>query len=148
MFLKRDVCQHCVAFKTGKRSLFSCILIQVIDGNSNVEIQNYEYQFLYYCSYTVIFLYLASLYLAEANMIMPSPRNHISEFFSLAAALSGNGQSTKSKLLTTSTSLIPTFKTRPRQRPSFKFRMLLAIITSLILQFKIRTRQWPDFELC
>ena len=32
-FLKRYVCQHCVALKTGNRIPFLCILIQNIDGN-------------------------------------------------------------------------------------------------------------------
>ena len=44
--------------------------------------------------YTHFFLYLASLYLADAFIIIPSPRNHILDFS--AAALSGNGQSAKS----------------------------------------------------
>ena len=42
-------------------------------------------------------LYLAFVYLAEAVIIMPSPRNQILDFFDLAAAPSGNGQSAKSK---------------------------------------------------
>ena len=49
---------------------------------------------------TVDFLYLAFFYLAEAVMIMPSPRNHILNFFNLAVALSGNGQPAKCKFLT------------------------------------------------
>ena len=69
--------------------------------------------------YTVIFLYLSFSYLAETVTIMPSPRNHILDSFRLAAALSGNGWSAKSMSLTTSTSLIPKFKIRPRQRPNF-----------------------------
>ena len=48
-----------------------------------------------------------SLATHPAVIIMPSPRDHILDFFSLAAALSGNGQSAKSKFLTTITSLIP-----------------------------------------
>ena len=60
--------------------------------------------------YTVKLLYLAFLYLAESVILMPSPRNHILDVFNLAAALSGNGQSAKSKFFTTSTSLIPKFK--------------------------------------
>ena len=41
--------------------------------------------------HTIIFLYLAILYLAEATITMPSPRNHILDFCYLAAAVSGNG---------------------------------------------------------
>ena len=59
-----------------------------------------------------MFLYLAFLYLADAVIIMPSPRNHILDSFSLAAALSGNGQSAKSKFITTSTSLVPKLKSQ------------------------------------
>ena len=43
---------------------------------------------------------------------MLSPRNQIEDLFYLAVALSGNGQSAKSKLFTTSTSLIPQIKIR------------------------------------
>ena len=68
-------------------------------------------------SRTVIFLYLATLYLAEAVIKMPSPRNHILGFVNLAPALSGNGQSAKSKLFTTITSLVPNFKVRPLLAP-------------------------------
>ena len=48
-------------------------------------------------SITVIFLYLAFLYLAEAVIIMPSPRNHIWDVFSLAAAHSEKNQSAESE---------------------------------------------------
>ena len=78
---------------------------------------------MYMYSYVLVYiqpivLHLAFLYLAEAVIIMPSPRNHVF-VFDLAAALSGNGQSAKPKLFTTSTSLIPKnqnseFKIRPR----------------------------------
>ena len=67
------------------------------------------------------FVYLAFLYLAEAVMIMPSLRNHILYYFNLAAALSGNGQSAKSKLLTAITSLISKFKNQLQQRSYFEF---------------------------
>ena len=33
IFIKRYVCQHCVAFKTGNVSSFYVFLIQIIDGN-------------------------------------------------------------------------------------------------------------------
>ena len=33
ILLKRYVCQHCVALKTGKRTTFLCVLIEIIDGN-------------------------------------------------------------------------------------------------------------------
>ena len=59
---------------------------------------------------TGTFLYLTFFYSAEAIIIMPSPRNHSLDFLHLAAALSGNGQSAKSKFLTTSTSLVPKLK--------------------------------------
>ena len=52
-------------------------------------------------THIVNLLYLAFLYLAEAVIIMPSPRNNIWDLFNLAAALSVNGQSAKSKLITT-----------------------------------------------
>ena len=55
---------------------------------------------------TVNLFNLAFVYLAEVIIIKPSPRNHISHFLNLAAALSGNSHSAKSKFATTSTSLI------------------------------------------
>ena len=54
-----------------------------------------------------LFLYLAILYLAEAVITIPSPRNHILDLFIWQLALSGNGQSDKFKFFTTITSLIP-----------------------------------------
>ena len=76
--------------------------------------------------YTDIFfiLYLAFLYLAEADLIIPSPRNHTWGFLILATALSGNGQSVKSKVFTTITFLIPTFKIRKTDAAPTEFWIL------------------------
>ena len=78
-------------------------------------VDTYVYIYIYIYIYTYSqFIYLALLYLVEAVIIMPSPRNHILDFLNLAVALSGNGQSAKSKFSTTSTSLITKFKIRLR----------------------------------
>ena len=69
---------------------------------------------------TVDLLYVAVLYLAEAVITMPSPRNHVLDRLTLAAALSGNRQSATSEFLNTSTSLIPKL-VRPRERPKYEF---------------------------
>ena len=67
-------------------------------------------------------LYVVFLYLAEAFIIMPSPRNHMFfVLFILAAALSGNGSSAKSKFVTTSTSLIPKLKIQKSAAAASKF---------------------------
>ena len=87
------------------------------------------------------------LYLTDAVIRMPSPQNHISYFFNLAAARFGNGRSAKSKLFTTSISLIPSskFKLRPRSGRILNFEfcqlpvlLLLATITSLIPKLNIQ----------
>ena len=104
--------------------IYTCFLLgySPLNMNTHLLIDSYPY--------TVKLLYLAFLYLAESVILMPSPRNHILDVFNLAAALSGNGQSAKSKFFTTSTSLIPKFKIRLRQWSNFEFRTLLATIAS------------------
>ena len=96
---------------------------------------------------TVDFLYLAFLYLAEAIIIMPSPRNHILDFLNLAAALSGNGQSAKSKFFFTIASLIPKLKIRPRQRPTFEFKLLDFASYQYYFNTKVQKSSAPATEL-
>ena len=84
---------------------------------------------------------------------MSSPRNYI--FLLWQPALSGNGQSANCKPFSTINSLgsyhyffntkaqNPKFKIRPRQRPSFYFRNMLATITSSIPKLKIQISAAP-----
>ena len=57
-------------------------------------------------------------------MIMPSPRNHILDLFNLAAALSGNDQSAKSRLFTKTTSCVPKFKIQNSAAAAAEFFIL------------------------
>ena len=61
------------------------------------------YIYIYIFMYAVIFYYSAILYLAEAIITMPSPRNHILYLFIWMPALSRNGQSAKCNMFTTKT---------------------------------------------
>ena len=81
--------------------IYDIIYKQIIYLISLIIYHTYNIQ-IYHKSYTAIFIYLAFSYLAEAVVILLSPRRYILDFLILAAALSGNGQSAKSQVFTTS----------------------------------------------
>ena len=68
--------------------------------------------------------------------------------FILAAALSENGQSAKSKLFTARFSLIPSFKIKDSAAATANFLMLLVIIIDFIptIEHPVRPRLRPSFD--
>ena len=121
-------------------------------------------------AYIQYFLYLDFLYLAEAIITMPGPRNHNSVVFNLAAGTFWEWSvcemqafyyhyffSTKIQksaataagfwiLLDTITSFIPKLKIQNSAAAAAGFWVSLATITSLIPKFKNRPRQRPNYE--